>query len=175
MEDTGVAGHQGRRGEAEDLPQGEVPGHHRQHRAQGLEGHEGASGVGFADLVGEESGAFLGVEFAHPGAFFHFRLGLLVQLAHFLGDEAGQFVTSPAQHLARPRHEFGASLDGGLHPGGRGQGHFLQSRVQRGLVPGRLLEERLAGGGIDGSKGHGAPRHRVGVVARMKRMLAQGT
>ena len=37
LEHGAVAGHQRRRGEAEDLPEGEVPGHDRQHHAERLE------------------------------------------------------------------------------------------------------------------------------------------
>src|SRR5262249_48226048 len=37
LEDAGVAGHERRRGEAEHLPEGEVPGHHREDHPQRVE------------------------------------------------------------------------------------------------------------------------------------------
>src|SRR5207249_612465 len=54
LEDGDVAGHQRGCGEAEDLPEGKVPGHDGQDRAEGFVADVGAAGVGGNDLGAEE-------------------------------------------------------------------------------------------------------------------------
>src|SRR5947208_2055851 len=69
-----VAGHQGGRGEAEELPVGEVPGHDRQHRPQRLVADEALGSVGPHRLWGEEALRVLGVEITDPRALVHLGL-----------------------------------------------------------------------------------------------------
>ena len=53
LEDRGVPRRQGRRREAEDLPEGKIPGHDRQHDAERLERYEAPCGITFHDLIGQ--------------------------------------------------------------------------------------------------------------------------
>ena len=53
LQERAVARHQRRRGEAEDLPEGEVPRHHCEHDAERIEGDERLLTVEVDRLVGE--------------------------------------------------------------------------------------------------------------------------
>ena len=52
-----VARHQRRRGEAEDLPEGEVPGHDREHRPERVVAHAGCALASVADRLGRRGSA----------------------------------------------------------------------------------------------------------------------
>ena len=95
-----VAGHQRRRGEAEHLPEREVPGHDRQHDAQRLEGDVALGGVGLDVLVGQEARGVLGVEVAVPGALLDFGFGFDDRLAHLRRGQRRPRALPLAQHRA---------------------------------------------------------------------------
>jgi hypothetical protein len=87
LQQSAVAGHQRRRGEAEDLPKGEVPWHHRQDHAQRLIGDVALPRIRLHRFIGEEPLGVLGVEVAVPRALLYLRLGFVDRLAHLTGDQ----------------------------------------------------------------------------------------
>ena len=82
-----VASHQRWRGEAQDLPEGEIPWHDRQHDPDWLECDVTVTGVGFDVFVGEKFRRVLGVEVAVPGALLDLSLSLDDGLAHLVGRQ----------------------------------------------------------------------------------------
>ena len=146
LEQTHVAGHQGRGGEAHYLPEGEVPGHHGQHHAQRLIADEAAAGIGFHQLVGQKSFGVLGIVLAAGRALQHLSPAVGDGFAHFQGHEAGQGILALAQQGGGAAQYAGAVGKGGGGPGGRG--------------PVRLAQQALGFG--PGERGK-APQHPPGV------------
>ena len=68
LQQSDVAGHERRSGEAEDLPEGKVPGHHGENRADGTVADETFLGAGFDDFVGQKFLSVIGVVAAASGA-----------------------------------------------------------------------------------------------------------
>ena len=102
LQERRVAGHEGRRREAEDLPQGEVPGHDRQDDPQGLEADVAAGGVGGHGLAGQEALRPPGVVVADPGALVGLGPALGQGLAHLQGHQAGQALPGAPGEAPRP-------------------------------------------------------------------------
>jgi len=153
LEHAGVARHQGRGREPEDLPIGEVPGHDRQYHAQRLVGDVAVRGGRRDVLVGQEPLGVLGIEVAGPGAFLDLGLGVADRLAHLAGGiEAetrlvGPQVGSGALHQGGP---VGEAAPAPLTLGSHGP---VEGRVQLGLgVQGERLELGT-GRGVDGIDG----------------------
>ncbi len=108
LEQARVAGHQRRGGEAEHLPEGEVPGHHRQHETERLEGHVAPRGVRSARArAARKRSRVLGVVVAAAGALVGLGAALGQRLAHLERHQARQLVPPLAQQRAgapqRPR------------------------------------------------------------------------
>ena len=82
LEQTNVAGHQRRRGETKNLPEGKIPWHDRQHNPQRLKVHVAFRGVSFDDLIREMLLCGLGVIATNPGALLGFLRGGLNGLSH---------------------------------------------------------------------------------------------
>ena len=99
LEQPHVARHQGRSGKAHQLPEREVPRHHREDRPQRQVADVALVGIGLDLLVGEKAGAVFCEIAAGPGAFLRFRHGRLVGLAHFLGHQARPLVLFALQDL----------------------------------------------------------------------------
>ena len=153
LQQADVACHQCRRGEAEDLPQREVPRHDRQHRTQGVIANVAARGVGGDVLRGEIVSGVVGEVVAGGGAFLHLRLGRDDGLAHLAGHQgrklrrAGPQDATGAAHQRRAvRHRYLAPADERLTRG-------LQSRVDFGGRMVRDFVEWLFSGGVDRSHG----------------------
>ncbi len=92
LEQAHVAGHERRRGEAEHLPEGKIPGHHGEHGADRLVADEGAAGTGVDRLVGQQALAVLGVIAARQSALGGFGARGGDGLAHFERHQAAQAV-----------------------------------------------------------------------------------
>ena len=114
FEKTHVAGHQRGGGEAEDLPEWEVPRHHGQHRADRLVPHPALPRVRRDLLVGEEGGAVLGVEAAGEGTLGRLGHGGADRLAHLERHEAPELVPACLQQLGGAGQAPGTLGDGGV-------------------------------------------------------------
>jgi hypothetical protein len=104
LQHRGIAGHQRRGGEAEDLPEREIPRHDREHRSQRPEHHLGVSAVELDRLGRQERLGVRGIEIAISGALLDLRAAFGERLAHFAGHQRRELVLAPAQDRARPRH-----------------------------------------------------------------------
>ena len=98
LEQADVARHQRGREKAEDLPEGEVPGHDGEHDAERVPADVGVVGSDVDGLGREDAGGVVGVVAADAGAFEDFGAGLRDGLAHLGGDERGEVggLLSPA-------------------------------------------------------------------------------
>ncbi len=176
LEHGAVAGHERRRGEAEDLPEREVPRHHREHDAERVVGDEGLRPAEVDRLAGEVFFCRIGEVVAVGGAFFHFGAAILEGLAHLGRHDLGELALPAAQHGGGPLHELAALgegraapiLEGAAHvardgerlvarmplvaapgPAGRrvmGGQARLRARPVRGLAGVRLVALRRSGG-----------------------------
>src|SRR5207244_7378769 len=90
-----------RGGEAEDLPEGKVPGHDGQDGPERVEADVAAARVGPAGLRGEELLGVLGVVLAAPGALLDLPLALRDRLSHLERHGAGVRGLLRAQHARR--------------------------------------------------------------------------
>ena len=85
LENNCIARHEGRYGEAENLPEREVPGHDGQHNTHWLKGHVTSRGIGGDEFRRQKLLGVLGIVVADPCAFLHFGSTLRQWLAHLLG------------------------------------------------------------------------------------------
>ena len=121
LEEAHVAGHQRRRGKPDHLPEGEIPGHDRQHHAERLEADRVARvGRGGDDLRPHELLAALGVVTAGRGA-----LGRLVrrrtdQLPHLQRHQPAERLPLALQNLSGACHDLGALAERTAAPGSEG-------------------------------------------------------
>ncbi len=175
LEQSGVTRHQGGRGEPDDLPEREVPGHHREDGTEGAVAHHGADRTGVADvggvgvLVGEQRLGVLRVPAHGLGALRGLRARLGHRFAHLRGHGAGDAVlvgveqVGGGEHPLRAVREAGAAvfLEGLVGPD---QVIFDLARVERieGL-------QGLAGGRVDRGDGH--DQHLLGGAGRGARGL----
>jgi len=140
LQDRTVAGHERRRGEANDLPEREIPRHHREDEAERLERDETLSRVRLRRLVREEALRVLGVKVAVPRALLELGQRLADRLAHLEGDEACILVGALAQHRRQRAHRYGALVEGALAPGLEGRLRFRDRGVH--LLAAMRLERR---------------------------------
>ncbi len=89
FQQPGISGHEGRGGEAEDLPEGEVPRHDGKDDAQGTMGDVGFAGVAGNNLVGKKILGVVGIEITASGAFVDLGPPLNNRLAHLQRHGAG--------------------------------------------------------------------------------------
>ena len=92
LEQAHVARHQRRRDETEDLPERKIPGHHGEHRADGLVADEALRAAGIHRLVGQQALGVLGVVAAGGGALGGLLARGLQRLAHFERHDARECV-----------------------------------------------------------------------------------
>ena len=109
LEHRGVARHQRRRGETEDLPERKIPRHHREDDAERIEAHVAARGVGLARLLGKKRLGVIRIVFARPRALLDLGLALDDRLTHLQRHQPR------VVELARPQD-------------GRGLAHILGAR-----------------------------------------------
>jgi len=159
LEQSDVARHQRRRGEADRLPERKVPRHHGQHHAKRL-----PPGVGLLRpdlrrlrrLVGEQLLGVLGVVPKTRGALDRFGLRRLQRLTHLEGHHGPDFVGFLLQEVGGGVGPFGAL-------GERGGAVVVQEALvgagdccfDIAVSGGGEGFDCLAGGRVDGRDGHG--------------------
>ena len=99
-----VPRHQRRRDEAEHLPVGEVPGHHREDHAQGCVHHAAHRGLRAHGFRGEVALRVFREVLARPGALLHLGPALADDLAHLPGRKRGERVALGPQQLRELPH-----------------------------------------------------------------------
>ena len=133
LEQAGVAGHQSGREKAEDLPEGEVPGHDGEDDAEGLPAEGGVERRCVDGLRREDAGGVFGVEAAGGGALGDLGAGLGDGLAHLGGDERGQVGGLALQQAGQLVHAERAVGEGEFR--GAGERGFGESDLfQQGLA-----------------------------------------
>jgi hypothetical protein len=128
LEQTHVPCRERRRGEAKDLPEGEVPRHDGEDEAERLEGHVAPRGVGRRRLRREKVLCVLRVVLAHPGALVGLGPPLGHGLAHLEGHEAGEpLAFSPQERAGAPqgRRALGEGGRSKAGSGGERRGRLL--------------------------------------------------
>ena len=155
LEQAHVASHQGGREEAEDLPEGEVPGHDGEDDSERVPADGGVEGRGVERLRREDAGGVCGVEAAGGGALGDFSAGLRDGLAHLGGDERGEVCGLAVQKVRELVHAERAMGERDLRCAGEcGLGE--SDLFQQGLAGERReAAQQNSGGGIDGLDGHG--------------------
>ena len=149
FQDPHVAGHQRRRGEAEDLPEGKIPRHHGQHRSDGLKLQVACAGAGVQWFVRQQSLAVFGVVAAGQRALGGFGSGCADRLAHFEGHDAPQAVFFLFQDAGRGREPAGAGSERRVPVRAISGIGARQRGVHLGVGEGVEGAQGLAGGGVD--------------------------
>src|SRR5690606_14279999 len=101
LEQAGIAGQQTGYRETKYLPEGEVPGHYREHCAQRLVGYQAACRIGLQDLIRQKARSRFGVVVAEPDALVDFPARLTDQLSHFTSDDGRELLPLLPQCLAQ--------------------------------------------------------------------------
>ncbi len=107
LEQPDVAHHERRRGEADHLPEREVPRHDGQHRAEWLVVHVGLRPAGGDRLVGQQRLGVLGEPAQADGALRHLGLGGGERLAHLGREDARHVGHLPLEQLGRGQQMAG--------------------------------------------------------------------
>ncbi len=149
LQQADVAGRERGRREADHLPEGEVPGHDREHAADGIAADEALVGIGRDRLRGQEGRGLLGVVVAGPGALRDLGPGLRDRLAHFQRDRARVAIDVPAQEIAGPGQQGAARGQRHLPPAREGGLRSREYRRQRPRRMARVGGDRHARVGID--------------------------
>ena len=153
LEEADVASHECGREEAEDLPEGEVPGHDGEDDAEGVPADVGVV-FGVDGFGREDAGGVVGVVAAGGGALEYFLLRGVEGLAHLEGDDGGEVVGLVLEESGELAHAEGAVLegDGGVGAEGfGGEGDLFEDGFGGEGVE---AADEFAGGGIDGLDGH---------------------
>src|SRR5262245_5426379 len=90
FEQPNIAGHQGGRGEAEDLPERKIPWHDREYHPEWLPEHRAARGRGLDQFLLEKALRVLSIISAADDALAHFVARRADWLAHFEGNRLGE-------------------------------------------------------------------------------------
>ena len=154
LEEAGVAGHEGGRGEAEHLPEWEIPRHDREHGAEGQERHEALAGVGLYHFRGEEALGVVRVVAANPRALLRLRPAPGQRLAHLDRHQAGQLLLALVEQVRRAPHPRGPVGEARPLPSGGGAARFREDHGHVLVARFRVLSHQLVRGGIDGFEAH---------------------
>ncbi len=154
FEQGSVARHKGGGEEAEDLPEGEVPGHDGEEDAEGFPADIAVGVAGGDGLGGDHAGGVVGEEAAGIGAFEDLVAGGVERLAHLVGDGEGEVVDIVFEQGGELAHTEGAVLDGHGGVGGEGVGGEGDLLAYGFVGEGFEGAEELAGCGIDGLDRH---------------------
>jgi hypothetical protein len=154
LQEAHVAGYQGRSSEAEDLPEGKVPGHHGEQRADGLVAQITDGEAGGDCVVGQQLLAVFGVIAAGQRALGGFGTRGGDGLAHFERHDAAQAILFLFQDACGGMEALGAAAGVGIAEtlvGGIGARQLL---FEPGI--GQRIESTngLPGGGVYGSDHH---------------------
>ncbi len=123
LQQPDVAGHQARRDEAKHLPEGKIPGHHRQHGPQRLVANVTADRLGLHRLVGQQPLGMFGIVAAGPGAFVCLAASGRKGFSHLGGHQAAEDFALDLQDFGRPQHA--------LRPLGKGGPPVALERLDR--------------------------------------------
>src|SRR5690606_14240374 len=140
------------------LPEGEVPGHDRQDRAQRLVAHEGPGGAdrgGVRVLVGQEGRGVLGVEAEGPGALVDLGRRGRQRLAHLERHQQGDLVAVPLEHVRGPPAPPGPLVEARRAVAGQGLAHPPDGLVHLLGGVGLVGADHLARGRVHRREGHG--------------------
>ena len=148
LQEADVPRHERRGGEAEDLPEGEVPGHDGEHRPERQEADERARRARLHLLVGEEALAVLGVEAADPGALLGLGDGRPEGLAHLEGHDPTPVLLAALEHVPGAGEQGGALGEWAPAPGAEGRRRTGEPGVELGVRDLVEAPERLAGRGV---------------------------
>ena len=154
LEQRNVAGHQRGRGEAEDLPEWEVPGHHSQHGPQGLVVNVASRGVGRHFLIAEEALGVLGIVAAGPGAFERLLDRCPERLAHLGRHQAAKRFLLCFEDLCSARDHPPALRERCVPIGTKSVRRALEFLVDLGVGERLKRSEPLAGGRINARDRH---------------------
>ncbi|MNI19343.1 hypothetical protein D3C73_727790 [compost metagenome] len=119
LEHEGIAGEQGGDRAAQHLPDGEVPRHHGENRAERAIFNACLAAFNLGRFCAEHGGTLFGVPLAELRAFFNFATGLSHRLAHFQGDHVGHGLCIVAQGLAEVDQQLRALLYRFAAPGSK--------------------------------------------------------
>ena len=155
LEQSDVAGHEGGCGEAEDLPEGEVPGHDGEDDAEGIPADVAVVAVGGDGLFGEDTLCVFSVVAAAGGAFEDLGAGAREGLAHLLGEQGGELFNLMLHDAGELAHAEGAVLEGNLLVDAEGDVGDADFGAEGVFGEGLEAAEELACGGIDGLDRHG--------------------
>ena len=125
LEQADVAGHERGGEEAEDLPEGEVPGHDGEDDAEGVVADVGLGVLGGDAFGGEDAGGVVGVVAADVGALGDFGAGGDEGLAHLGGHGGGELFEVGFEQrgeAAHPEHALVEGLPGIGLGSARGEG-----------------------------------------------------
>ena len=161
LEHCRVACHQRRGGEAEDLPEREVPGHHREHDADRIESDEALAGLGLHRLAGEEFLGIVRIELTGQRAFLRFANTVTHGLAHFLCHETRVGFGVLAQNPCGASHPSRAFFERGSPPGEKRFMGLADDVVDLGTRRLCIGLERLAGRGVDRFDCHGGTSNEI--------------
>jgi hypothetical protein len=117
LEQANVAGHKRGGEEAEDLPEGEVPGHNGEDDANGVVANVRLGMLGGDSFGGEEADSVVGVIAADGGAFGDFFAGGGEGLAHLGGHDDGELFAIGFKERGEAAHPEDALVDGLLGVG----------------------------------------------------------
>ena len=147
------------RDEAEHLPVGEVPGHHREDDAERIEADVAPPRVARLLARREVPLGALGVVLADPGALRHLGGAVLERLAHLERHELRVLGRALAEQLRRLAHRRARARRTSV----RAQAFWAAAAAVRirstsaGSISGKV-DDALAGGGVEGLDGHGILR-----------------
>ena len=164
---TGVAGHQCRCGEPDDLPEREVPRHHGEHHAERLVVDERPTRLGGDVAVGQHRLRSVGVVPTDPCRLGELGTALTQRLAHLHGHQRRPLVASLEQDLADAVHALARSANVvRRHDANRCQ-RAVDDRLDLGGRVFGVLRRDLTGRGVDrlGATCHGpSSRHAARVT-----------
>src|SRR6185437_1648937 len=107
-EQSDIAGHESRRGKAKHLPEGEIPGHNREHDAKRLVRHVALRRLGPYRLVGQEFRCMLGVIATGARALRRLIRTAAHRLPHLTGHETPQLRLFGLEYFGGATHRPGA-------------------------------------------------------------------
>ena len=111
FEQPGIARHQGWRCESENLPEGEVPRHHGQHRAEWQVAHKALARFGLDGSVGKIPLGMAGIVTADRCALLDFGNGAGQRLAHFFGKHSPVVVGFGFKQIGYLVHALSARVE----------------------------------------------------------------
>jgi hypothetical protein len=157
LQDADVSGHQGWRGEAEHLPQREVPRHDGEDDTERFEDGVRFGAFGGDDVWCEVRLGVVRIVIADPRALLDLGMALRQRLAHLLGHQPCEIAILLSQHDGRLLHQRGPCAERCVPP--QSPCFVRPGDGCRGMFGRHVLVglHRLAGRRIHGCEAHGIP------------------